>query len=82
MIIDISDILSCENKEETKQVQIELTSFISKLGEFPIISAAPIELRIANRENKRLLIQGPLPALPVRISPDCLPATNQAVLHN
>ena len=45
MIIDISDILSCENKEETKQVQIELTSFISKLGEFPIISAAPIELR-------------------------------------
>ena len=58
MIIDISDILSCENKEETKQVQIELTSFISKLGEFPIISAAPIELRIANRENKRLLIQG------------------------
>ena len=56
MIIDISDILSCENKEETKQVQIELTSFISKLGEFPIISAAPIELRIANRENKRLLI--------------------------
>ena len=54
MIIDISDILSCENKEETKQVQIELTSFISKLGEFPIISAAPIELRIANRENKRL----------------------------
>ena len=44
MIIDISDILSCENKEETKQVQIELTSFISKLGEFPIISAAPIEL--------------------------------------
>ena len=39
MIIDISDILSCENKEETKQVQIELTSFISKLGEFPIISA-------------------------------------------
>ena len=46
MIIDISDILSCENKEETKQVQIELTSFISKLGEFPIISAAPIELRM------------------------------------
>ena len=61
MIIDISDILSCENKEETKQVQIELTSFISKLGEFPIISAAPIELRIATRENKRLLIHSVQP---------------------
>ena len=43
MIIDISDILSCENKEETKQVQIELTSFISKLGEFPIISVDSVQ---------------------------------------
>ena len=58
MIIDISDILSCENKEETKQVQIELTSFISKLGEFPIISAAPIELRIANRDSVQPLSGG------------------------
>ena len=58
MIIDISDILSCENKEITKKVQIELTSFVSRLGEFPITKAAPIELKIANRENKQLLIQG------------------------
>ncbi len=58
MIIDISDILSCENKEKNQQVQIELTSFVSRLGEFPIIEKAPIDLRIANRENKRLLIQG------------------------
>ena len=60
MIIDISDILSCENKEETKQVQIELTSFISKLGEFPIISAATKEQRIENREKTRMLIHGVL----------------------
>lgn len=58
MIIDISDVLSCENKEKNQQVQIELTSFVSRLGEFPIIEKAPIDLRIANRENKRLLIQG------------------------
>lgn len=58
MIIDISDIISCENKETVKQVQIELTSFISRLGEFPITKKAPIDLQIANRENKRLLIQG------------------------
>lgn len=58
MIIDISDILSCENKEITKKVQIELTSFVSRLGEFPIIEKAPVDLRIANQENRRLLIQG------------------------
>mgnify|MGYP003522956036 CR=1 FL=1 len=58
MLIDISEIVSCENKEITKEVSIELNSFISKLGEFPITKKAPIDIRIANRENKRLLIQG------------------------
>lgn len=58
MIIDISDVISCENKEITKEVQIELKSFVSRLGEFPITKAAPIELKIANRENKQLLVTG------------------------
>lgn len=58
MLIDISEIVSCENKEITKEVSVELNSFISKLGEFPITKKAPIDIRIANRENKRLLIQG------------------------
>ena len=58
MVIDISDIMSCENKEITKEVSIGLTSFLSRLGEFPITKSAPIDIRIANRENKRLLIQG------------------------
>lgn len=58
MLIDISEIVSCENKEITKEVQLELNSFLSKLGEFPITKKAPIDIRIANRENKRLLIQG------------------------
>ena len=58
MLIDISEIVSCENKEITKEVQLELNSFVSKLGEFPITKKAPIDIRIANQENKRLLIQG------------------------
>ena len=49
MVVDISDVISCENKEVTKEVQIELKSFVSRLGEFPITKAAPIELKIANR---------------------------------
>ena len=58
MILDISDVISCENKEITKEVQIEFDSFVSRLGEFPIIEKAPIELRIANREGSKLLITG------------------------
>jgi len=58
VVVDISDIVSCENKEVTKEVQIELKSFVSRLGEFPITKAAPIELEIANRENKQLFIRG------------------------
>ena len=58
MILDISDVISCENKEITKEVQIEFDSFVSRLGEFPIIEKAPIELRIANRDGSKLLITG------------------------
>ena len=54
MIIDISDIVSCENKEVTEQVQIELESFVSRLGEFPIIEKAPIDLQIANIDGGKL----------------------------
>lgn len=58
MIIDITDVLSCENKEEIKTVSVEQESFQSRMGDFPILEKSPIELRIANQENKRLLIQG------------------------
>ena len=57
-MIDITDVLSCENKEVCRTVSIELESFQSKMGDFPILNKSPIELRIANRENKHLLIQG------------------------
>ena len=37
MILDLTDVCSCENKELTKEAEIELTSFDSKLGVFPFI---------------------------------------------
>ena len=37
MKVDITDIVSNENKSVTKEVEIDLTSFDSKLGNFPII---------------------------------------------
>lgn len=58
MIIDIRDVLSCENKEVQKTAEIEMESFVSRLGEFPIVEKSPVTLQMTNRENKRLLISG------------------------
>ncbi|MCI8484567.1 MAG: DUF177 domain-containing protein [Lachnospiraceae bacterium] len=58
MRIELSEIISCENKEMSKQVEIELSSFDSKLGQFPIIEKAPFVMKFTNENNKRLLIQG------------------------
>ncbi len=58
MIIDISNILKSVNKEMTVEAAMEMTSFSSRLGDFPILRCAPIALTIANRENKELVITG------------------------
>ena len=58
MSIDISSVVTCENKEVIEKVQIELEAFRSKMGSFPITQKAPVELKIANQENRKLLIQG------------------------
>lgn len=58
MKVELADIISCENKEVSKQVEIDLMSFNSRLGEFPIVKKAPFVLKLTNEENKRLLIQG------------------------
>ena len=58
MQIDISEIVSCENREVTEKVHIEQDTFVSRLGEFPITESAPFDLRIANREGSELLLSG------------------------
>lgn len=58
MIINISDVVQSANKEYTKEAFIEMETFSSKLGDFPIREKLPVSLRIANRENKYLVLQG------------------------
>ena len=58
MIIDISKVINSINKEISEEVVIEMTSFESRLGDFPILKKTPVTLYIANRENKQLLISG------------------------
>ncbi len=58
MKIDLSDIITSEDKEVSKQATTELKFFKSKLGRFPIIKSTPFELTFTNEGNKRLLIHG------------------------
>ena len=58
MRVELADMISSENKEMSKQVEVELVSFDSKLGRFPIVKKVPFELKFTNESNKRLLIQG------------------------
>ena len=51
---DISSVITCENKREILNVSIELDSFETRMGNFPITEKTPVELTITNQENKRL----------------------------
>ena len=58
MVIDISNVVRSINKEVSKEVSIELTSFESRLGSFPILQKSPVVLTVANEENKTIYIRG------------------------
>ena len=68
MIIDISKVVKSINKEVSEEVSIELTSFESRLGDFPILQKSPVVLTITNQENKTLFIRG---AVNVTLSIPC-----------
>ena len=68
MIIDISKVVKSINKEVSQEVSIELTSFESRLGDFPILQKSPVVLTITNQENKTLFIRG---AVDVTLSIPC-----------
>ena len=60
MILDLIAVCSNAGMEEDKDVHIDMDTFSSQLGVFPIIKKEPFKLHLANVENKRLLIQGEL----------------------
>ena len=58
MKIDLTNVMTSINKVEEKEVPIELSSFSSRLGDFPIHKKSPSLHRITNVENRQLLITG------------------------
>lgn len=58
MIIDISEIISSENKEMSREAAIEFTAFDAGLGAFEVLHASPFTLSVANVGSKELRIVG------------------------
>lgn len=58
MKVDLKEILSATDREIEKKVPLDVLSFDSKMGRFPILKKDEVELHIQNKENKKLLIQG------------------------
>ena len=58
MKIDISDLLSIENLTADQQCETELSSFVSKIGEFPLVEKEPFTLHLENQENQWLTVSG------------------------
>ena len=58
MKIDISNVVNSINKVTTEELTLEMSTFESKLGTFPILKKSPIALRIENHENASVLISG------------------------
>lgn len=58
MLVDLSDVISNEDRDMTVEAGLELEIFASRLGEFPIVEKETFPLHIANLGNRRLRIEG------------------------
>ena len=48
MLINLTDVLSCEEKVVKRTVETELKSFTADLGSFPLSEEKPLELTLTN----------------------------------
>lgn len=58
MLINLTDVLSCDGKVAKRTVETELTSFDSASGCFPLTVDEPLALTLTNLGEKKLRIEG------------------------
>ena len=58
MLINLTDVLSCEEKVVKRTVETELQSFDSSLGSFPLTEEEPLNLTLTNLGGDKLLVEG------------------------
>jgi Predicted metal-binding, possibly nucleic acid-binding protein len=78
--VDVTDLLSVEDKAFEQKVETELTSFQSKLGEFPIIRKAPFVLHLENHKKRYIKVTGTTDVVVVVPCDRCLKEV-QVTLH-
>lgn len=58
MLVNLSDVFSSEGKTVTETVELEMTSFQSRLGRFSIIRKTPVTLILTNIGVGKVRIEG------------------------
>ena len=58
MLVNLSDVLTSEGKVETTAVDLEMTSFDSRLGEFLITKKSPVEFTFTNIGVNKAKVEG------------------------
>ena len=58
MLLNLSDVLSRDEKVVSIEAEVELNSLQSRLGSFPLVDKTPLSLTVRNTGNKVLEITG------------------------
>lgn len=58
MLVDLSHVLKTEGVKVTKEAPVEMTSFESGMGTFPVISASPVALAFSNIGSDKVRVEG------------------------
>lgn len=58
MLINLSDVLTSEGMQISRELPLQMTCFESRMGSFPITAAAPVHLRIRNTGHGKAKLEG------------------------
>lgn len=58
MLINLTELFTCEGKEKIYTPDIEMTEFHAPDGVYPVVSKEPVTLRIQNVGNRCLVLSG------------------------
>ena len=58
MLVNLSDVFSSEGKTVTITAELEMSTFVSRLGEFPIMEKTPVHLILTNLGVGKARIEG------------------------
>lgn len=58
MLWNLSDVMTSEGKVTTAAIPLEMTSFTSRLGSFPVTESSPVNLQFTNTGKGRVRIEG------------------------